>query len=113
MKLMSAIITMFFLSAGIAHAQQASTTLQSYKAPPSQQELDTMANNGWNLISVVPVVANGVSQYYVAYFDNLPPRASKGVNCTYTRNGVLHSEWFSGNGPTDQDKKYKRDLICR
>lgn len=113
MKLMTAAITAFILSAGIANAQQTGNMVQNYNAPPTQQELDAMANNGWNLISVVPVVMNGNSQYYVAYFDGLPPKASKGVNCTYSQSGVTRSEWFSGDGPTDQDKRNKYDLICR
>ena len=114
MKLMTTVLVAALLSASMAHAQEASTTLQNYKAPPTQQELDTMTNNGWNLISVVPVVANGISQYYVAYFDSLPPKASKGVNCTYEIFGSgRFSQWYPSDGPTDEDKAGKLNMICR
>ena len=114
MKLMTTAITALFLSIGLANAQPAGNLVKSYNAPPTQQEMDAMANSGWNLIAVVPVVANGNSKNYVAYFDSLPPKASKGVNCTYeTLGGGTHSEWYSGEGPTDKDKDGKYNLICR
>tara|TARA_R110001583_G_scaffold177643_2_gene333292 strand:+ start:20339 stop:20677 length:339 start_codon:yes stop_codon:yes gene_type:complete len=112
MRLLVAAITAFILSAGIANAQQAVNMVQSYNAPPTQQELDAMANSGWNLISVVPVVTNGTSQYYVAYFDGLPPKASMGVNCTYRTLQGSGSDWFK-DGPSDRDKQNKFDWVCR